>query len=103
VLDLLGMRHVEASFARRISNFRSQGNTAKLHLALDGLPDFKGLSPAQTGERLLIAPSLEYVEKAFNPCKYGEFSPFLVAEITIPTVHDPSLAPAGKHVLSAIV
>jgi len=103
VMKLLGMRHVEADFARRISNFRSRGNAAKLHLALDGLPDFRGVSPAQLGERLVIAPSLDYVEKAFNPCKYGEFSPFPVAEITIPTVHDPSLAPAGKHVLSAIV
>jgi phytoene dehydrogenase-like protein len=103
IIDLLGMRHVEASFAQRISHFRSQGNTAKLHLALDGLPDFKGLSPAQAGERLLIAPSLEYVEQAFNPCKYGEYSPRPVAEITIPSIHDPGLAPEGKHVLSAIV
>jgi phytoene dehydrogenase-like protein len=102
-IDLLGMRHVEARFAQRISNFRSKGNAAKLHLALDGLPEFRGLSREQLGERLVIAPSLDYVEKAFNPCKYGEFSPRPVAEITIPTVHDPSLAPADKHVLSAIV
>jgi phytoene dehydrogenase-like protein len=102
-MDLLGMRHVEASFAQRISNFRSKGNAAKLHLALDGLPDFKGLSQTQAGERLLIAPSLEYVEQAFNPCKYGEYSPRPVAEITIPSIHDPSLAPDGKHVLSAVV
>ena len=103
IMDLLGMRHVEASFAQRISHFRSKGNAAKLHLALDGLPDFRGLSQTQVGERLLIAPSLEYVEHAFNPCKYGEFSPRPVAEITIPSIHDPSLAPAGKHVLSAVV
>ena len=103
VMDLLGMRHVEAGFAQRISNFRSRGHAAKLHLALDGLPDFKGLSPVQMGERLIVAPSLVYVEHAFNPCKYGEFSPKPVAEITLPSVHDTSLAPPGKHVLSAVV
>jgi len=103
VLDLLGARHVEAGFARKIHNFRASGNAAKLHLALDGLPDFKGLSQAQMGERLVIAPSVEYVELAFNHCKYGEYSEKPVAEITIPTIHDASLAPDGKHVLSAIV
>jgi phytoene dehydrogenase-like protein len=103
IMELLGMRHVEADFARRINNIRSRGNAAKLHLALDGLPDFRGVSPAQLGERLVIAPSPDYVERAFNPCKYGEFSPNPVAEITIPTIHDPSLAPSGQHVLSAVV
>jgi len=103
ILNLLGARHVEADFARRIDNFRAKGNAAKLHLALDGLPDFKGLSQAQLGERLVIAPTVEYVELAFNHCKYGEFSAKPVAEIIIPSLHDPSLAPDGKHVLSAIV
>jgi len=103
VLDLLGARHVEADFARRVNNIRSNGNAAKLHLALDGLPSFKGLDKEQMGERLVIAPSVEYVEHAFNHCKYGEFSARPVAEITIPSIHDGSLAPDGKHVLSAIV
>jgi phytoene dehydrogenase-like protein len=103
ILDLLGPRHVEADFARRISNVRSNGNAAKLHLALDGLPDFRGLAEAQLGQRLVIAPTVEYVELAFNHCKYGEYSAKPVAEITIPSIHDRSLAPDGKHVLSAIV
>jgi phytoene dehydrogenase-like protein len=103
IMDLLGARHVEADFARRINNVRSNGNAAKLHLALDALPDFRGLSQAQLGERLVIAPTVEYVELAFNHCKYGEYSAKPVAEITIPSIHDRSLAPDGKHVLSAIV
>jgi phytoene dehydrogenase-like protein len=103
ILDLLGARHVEAGFAKRIVNFRSKGNAAKLHLALDALPDFRGLSAEQLGHRLVIAPTLEYVERAFNHSKYGEYSTKPVAEIIIPTVRDPSLAPSGKHVLSAIV
>ena len=103
ILELLGARHVEAEFAQKISNIRVQGNAAKLHLALDGLPDFAGISQDQLGERLVIAPSVEYVERAFNHCKYGEYSSNPVAEITIPSIHDRSLAPQGKHVLSAII
>ena len=103
LLGLVGARHVEAEHARRFNNFRSRGNAAKLHLALDGLPGFSGLSPEQAGQRLVIAPGLDEVDFAFNPCKYGEFSDRPVMEITIPTLHDPGLAPEGKHVLSAIV
>lgn len=101
--ELLGLRHVEGGFARKVSNIRVKGNAAKLHLALSGLPDFKGLGQQQMGQRLLIAPSVEYVEQAFNHCKYGEFSARPVAEITLPSLHDDSLAPSGQHVLSAIV
>jgi phytoene dehydrogenase-like protein len=52
---------------------------------------------------MVIAPTMEYVERAFNHSKYGEYSAQPVAEIIIPTVRDPGLAPAGKHVLSAVV
>jgi phytoene dehydrogenase-like protein len=103
IMDLLGARHVEAGFARKVHNIRAKGNAAKIHLALDSLPSFNGVSSEQMGGRLVIAPSVEYVELAFNHCKYGEFSARPVAEITIPTVHDAGLAPDGKHVLSAIV
>ncbi len=103
ILELLGARHVEAEFAQKIGNIRAQGNAAKLHLALDDLPDFTGISQDQLGERLVIAPNVEYVERAFNHCKYGEYSNKPVAEITLPSIHDSSLAPPGKHVLSAII
>jgi phytoene dehydrogenase-like protein len=102
-LDLIGTRNLEAGFASRISHIRMRGNTAKLHLALDDLPAFKGLEPDQLGERLLIAPDIEYVERAFNHAKYAEHSIKPVAEITIPSLHDDSLAPVSKHVLSAVV
>jgi phytoene dehydrogenase-like protein len=80
-----------------------RGNAAKLHLALDGLPSVEGLEKKDFGERLLIAPDPNYVERAFNPAKYGEYSPHPVLEITFPSFRDPSLAPTGKHVLSAVV
>ena len=104
LLKLLGARHLETEFARRVRQSpRPSATAAKLHLALVGLPSFRGFQPEHAGERLLIAPDLGYIERAFNPAKYREFSSEPVLEITLPSVHDASLAPAGKHVLSAIV
>lgn len=102
-LSLVGVPHIETGFARRIHNMRMCGNVAKLHLALDGLPEFTGLSPDARGNRLLIAPSLTFLEQAFDHCKYGEFSRAPALEVTIPSIHDAGLAPAGKHVLSAAI
>lgn len=103
ILKLVGSAHVETGFTRRIKNIRMQGNAAKLHLALDGLPVVQGLEKKDFAARLVIAPDENYVERAFNPAKYGETSPDPVIEITIPSFRDDSLAPTGKHVLSAIV
>lgn len=102
-LDLLGAEHLDTGFVARVRNIRMRGDAAKVHLALDGLPAFDGLEPADLKGRLVVAPDLDYVERAFNPAKYGEFSPEPVMEITIPSLHDPGLAPEGKHVLSAVV
>jgi phytoene dehydrogenase-like protein len=103
IMSLVGARHVETGFVRCVHNIRMRGNAAKLHLALDGLPSVEGLEKKDFGERLLIAPDPNYVERAFNPAKYGEYSPHPVLEITFPSFRDPSLAPTGKHVLSAVV
>ncbi len=100
---LVGARHFETGFARRASRLRASGNAAKLHLALDALPEFTGLPAEDLAQRLVIAPDEHYVERAFNPAKYGEASPAPVLEITFPSIGDPALAPAGKHVMSAIV
>jgi phytoene dehydrogenase-like protein len=103
LLRLLGARHLETEFARRVQHLRAVGTAAKLHLALSGRPQFRGLPAGQLGERLVIAPDLDYIERAFNPAKYGEFSERPVMEITLPSLHDASLAPAGREVLSAVV
>jgi phytoene dehydrogenase-like protein len=79
------------------------GTAAKLNLALDGLPSFTGLDRDLLGGRLVIAPSLDYVEQAFNHAKYGEYSEHPAIELMLPSVHDAGLAPEGKHVLSATV
>ncbi len=103
LLGLVGARHLEAGFTHRVHHVRARGNAAKLHLALDGLPSIPGLDKKEFGERIVIAPSEDYVERAFNPAKYGESSPEPVLEITFPSFRDQSLAPTGKHVMSAVV
>lgn len=103
LMKLVGARHAETGFARRVSHLRAKGNAAKLHLALDGLPTIEGLSKKDFAERMVIAPSEHYVERAFNPAKYGESSPQPVFEITFPSFRDETLAPTGKHVMSAVV
>jgi phytoene dehydrogenase-like protein len=102
-LRLLGARHLDTGFVRRVSHLRTRGLAAKLHLALNRAPPFGGVPEAALRGRLLIAPSLQHIEHAYNHAKYGEYSASPVMEITVPTVNDPSLAPAGQHVLSAIV
>jgi phytoene dehydrogenase-like protein len=103
LLQLLGARHLETGFVHRVRHIRCKGMAAKLHLALDALPGFTRLPADSAGERLVIAPDPGYIEQAFDHAKYGRSSPEPVLEITIPSVHDRTLAPAGRHVLSAIV
>ena len=89
----------------KMLNFRSNGVAAKINVALDGLPTFTALRQTSDGTaalagRIHIGPGIDYLEHAFDDSKYGEFSraPFL--DISIPTILDNSLAPAGKHVMS---
>ncbi|MEQ1952170.1 NAD(P)/FAD-dependent oxidoreductase [Mesorhizobium sp. CN2-181] len=102
-IDLVGPHHLDTGFVRRVQNVRMKGDAAKLHLALDRAPEFLGLPLDHRRGRLVIAPSTNYVENAFNPAKYGEFSPDPAMEMTLPSLDDPSLAPAGGCVLSATV
>ncbi len=101
-MKLLGTEYLDTGFVRRVAHLRTRGMTAKLHLALERAPRFAGLDGVPAG-RIVLAPSPESIERAFNHAKYGEFSPCPVLEILVPTAADPTLAPAGKHVLSAVV
>lgn len=102
-LDLVGTRELDTGFVRKVKNIRMKGDAAKLNLALDAPPRFAGVDDHGHRGRLLIAPSTDHVERAFNPSKYGEFSAEPVMEITLPSLADPSLAPGGACVLSAVV
>ena len=97
--SLVGPRHLDAGFFNRTGFIRSRGGAAKLHLALKGTPAFN----ADLTTRMVIAPSVDAVETAFNPVKYGEVPRHPVMELVLPSAHDPGLAPDGHHTLSAVV
>ncbi|MCO5063788.1 MAG: NAD(P)/FAD-dependent oxidoreductase [Rhizobiaceae bacterium] len=101
LMQLTGPRNFDTGFVRKVRNIRMKGSVAKLHLALDGVPAFTGVAEDDLRGRLVLAPSTDHVERAFNPSKYGGFSPEPVMEIVLPSLSDPSLAPAGGCVLSA--
>jgi phytoene dehydrogenase-like protein len=101
--SLVGAPKLDAMFANRVTQIRGSGVVAKLHLALSGLPKITGLDESQHGDRLLVAPSMRYIERAFNHSKYGEYSDDPVLEITIPSLHNDALAPRGHHVMSVNV
>jgi phytoene dehydrogenase-like protein len=100
-LGLVGVEYLDIGFTNRIRRLRCDGYVAKLHLALDAVPHFTGIN-APDG-RMIIAPSMDHIEFAFDDAKYGECSAEPVVEMVVPTLHDASLAPDGKHVLSAHV
>lgn len=102
-LELADPVDVDTLFKKQIRSIRSEGNVAKLDLALSALPRFAGVSERDHGGRLVIARSARQVDDAFNPSKYGEFSPDPVMEITLPSLGDPSLARDGGAVLSALI
>ncbi len=95
---LVGPAHLDTGTVRRIAAMPFHGGAAKLHIALTGAPGFG----ADLRHRFVLAPSVDAVERAFNPVKYGEVPDRPVAEVLVPTAHDPSLAPEGHHVLSVI-
>ncbi len=100
-LKLVGVEHLDIGFTNRIRRLRCNGLVAKLHLALGGEPKFEGLE--QPNGRMIAAPSMDSIEFAFDDAKYGQCSKDPVLEITVPSMDDPALAPAGQHVLSAHV
>jgi len=100
LLGLVEPTALDPHFLLQVKNIRSRGTVAKINLALDSLPMFSSGDQAALGGIIHIGPSLVYLERASDDAKYGRFSkrPFL--EITIPSIADPSLAPADQHVMS---
>jgi phytoene dehydrogenase-like protein len=103
LLDFVGANHLDAGLVKQLTEIVDTGATAKLNLSLDGLPTIQGLSPKEYGARLLVAPSLSSLDDAFSVFKHGDFSSELPMEVTIPSVTDAPLAPAGQHVMSIVV
>ena len=88
-----------------IRRYKFRGSSGKVNLALDGLPDLTcmpGNGPHLRGA-ISISPSIDYIERAYDDAKYGEFSRKPYMDIIIPSMIDPGMAPPGKHVMSIFV
>jgi phytoene dehydrogenase-like protein len=101
LLGLVGPQKLEPRFMRAVRNVIYRGCTAKVNLALTGLPEFLGQTDvAQLTGRIRICPDLTYLEKAYDAAKHGRCSPQPALDCAIPTLTDPTLAPAGQHILT---
>jgi phytoene dehydrogenase-like protein len=102
-LRLLDPAYLSPDFLTRIQNYRCVGTVAKVNLALAGLPSFSAKDSAELSGRIHIGPEVDYLERAFDAAKYGDYSRQPVLDAMIPSVADASLAPEGKHVMSICV
>ena len=102
MLGLVDPVALEPTYLTRMRSYRSEGRMVKINLALSALPHF---TAASGDNRALagfihIGPSLDYLEQAFDASKYGNWSPRPHLDVAIPSITDPTLAPAGAHVMS---
>jgi phytoene dehydrogenase-like protein len=103
LLKLTDPTHLSPDFVQKLQHYRGNGTVAKVNLALSALPNFTALKNGDGGAlkgRIHIGPEIDYLERAFDESKYGNFSRQPYIEATIPSLTDPTLAPDGKHVMS---
>jgi phytoene dehydrogenase-like protein len=104
-LRLIDRNQLPDVFVADIDRYRIRGSSGKVNLALSELPNFAclpGSGPHLRGA-ISISPSVEYLERAYDDAKYGEFSRRPYMDIVIPSMIDPTMAPPGKHVMSIFV
>jgi len=101
-LDLVGEEHLSDEVVRAIRRYRTKSGSVKVNLGLGELPvpsSWKGAIPGAPHTGIMaISPSLEYLERAWDDAKYGRTSEHPYVEVAFPTVFEPGLAPAGKHI-----
>ena len=104
-LQLVNPRELPDDLVHAIERYRFRGSSGKVNLALDGLPQFTCLPDTTRHLRgaVSISPSIDYLERAYDDAKYGEFSKQPYMDIIIPSMIDPGMAPPGKHVMSIFV
>ncbi len=99
LLGLAGPTWLDPDFVHALRQIRFRGGFARIHLALSEAPRFEGLAEPPAGT-IVLAPSLDHVEQAYDDAKHGGVSEHPVLEARIPSLADPTLAPAGRHVMS---
>lgn len=101
--QVLGHRHLEVEASRDLRATRPSSGAAKVVLALDAAPNFRGLEPEQYRARLIFAPDISAVEAAAEACASGTLAAEPVFEAVMPSVRDPMLTDVGQHTLSVMV
>ncbi len=104
-LKMLEPKHLSDEFRDEVKRYKYRGSSGKVNLALDGLPDFTCLPGEGHHLRgaISISPSVDYMERAYDDAKYGNYSRRPYIDMVIPSLTDPSVAPPGKHVMSCFV
>jgi phytoene dehydrogenase-like protein len=94
-----------AEFLEDVGRYKYRGSSGKVNLALDALPEFTSMPGpgAHLRGAISVSPAVEYMERAYDDAKYGDFSRRPYIDMVIPSLTDPSVAPPGKHVLSCFV
>lgn len=104
-LNLVSPDDLPGDLVADIRRFNSVGSSGKVNLALDGLPELAckpGVGRHLAGA-VSISPSLDYIERAYDDAKHGEFSRQPYVDVIFPSMIDPGMAPPGKHVMSCFV
>ena len=104
-LQFVEAKHLPDEFTQAIRNFRVRGSSGKVNIALSELPEFTcmpGEGPLHRGA-ISISPSMEYIERAYDEAKYGQFAKNPYIDMIIPSMIDPDMAPPGHHVMSCFV
>ena len=104
-LKLIEPSQLPDDLVRIVRNFETQGSSGKVNLALDAAPDLScwpGDGPHLRGA-ISVSPSVDYIERAYDEAKYGQFSRRPYIDAIIPSMIDPGMAPPGKHVMSCFV
>jgi len=104
-LKFMDTKELPSDFVDEVRRYKFRGSSGKVNLALDALPDFTCMPGpgAHLRGAISISPGVEYMERAYDQAKYGEFSRRPYIDMVIPTLTDPSVAPPGKHILSCFV
>jgi len=104
---LISPKDLPDNFRSAVSRIDYASASMKINLALSEPPNFTaqpsdGVAPHHHGT-MHIAPTLDYIERAFDDAKYGRPSREPVLELTMPTSVDRTIAPEGKHLVSMFV
>jgi len=104
-LKMIEPGHLSDDFLQEVKRYKLRGSSGKVNLALDALPSYTCLPGPGRHLRgaVSISPSVDYMERAYDDAKYGNFSRRPYIDIVIPSLTDPSVAPPGKHVMSCFV